>query len=98
MFISINNRNGLVDISSGSRVLVRRGGEKLGQNFKHEFLSSPVLQWPRQNFGSGGRIQQKCTHKRLLKIIEKFIKYLHKSLKNLQNFSKIKFNKSKENL
>ena len=24
------------------------------QNFIHEFLSSPVLQWYRQNFGSGG--------------------------------------------
>ena len=28
-------------------------GGKLGQNFIHEFLSSPVLQWRRQNFGSG---------------------------------------------
>ena len=24
------------------------------QNFIYEFLSSPVLQWRRQNFGSGG--------------------------------------------
>ena len=31
------------------------GGGKLGQNFIHEFLSIPVLQWPRQNFGSKGR-------------------------------------------
>ena len=39
-------------ISSGSRILVRGGGN-LGQNFIHEFHSSHVLQWRRQNFGSG---------------------------------------------
>ena len=27
-------------------------GGDIGQNFIHEFLSSPVLQWRRQNFGS----------------------------------------------
>ena len=26
----------------------------IGQNFTHEFHSSPVLQWHRQNFSSGG--------------------------------------------
>ena len=45
-------KNSTVLSSSGSRILVR-GGE-LGQNFIHEFLSSPVLQWRRQNFGWGG--------------------------------------------
>ena len=29
-------------------------GEDTRQNFIIEFLSSPVLQWRRQNFGSGG--------------------------------------------
>ena len=28
-------------------------GGNIGQDFIHEFLSSPVLQWRRQNFGSG---------------------------------------------
>ena len=58
----------------GAEILVR--GENIGKNFMHEFLSSPVLQWLRQNFGSGGdgEIQHKCTRQRLLKIVEKFIK------------------------
>ena len=64
-------------LSSGSKILV--GGGDIGQNFTHEFHSSPVLQWHRQNFSSGGDIQQKCTHQRLLKIFEKFIKNLHKN-------------------
>ena len=29
------------------------GWGNIGQNFIHEFLSSPVLQWRRQNFASG---------------------------------------------
>ena len=65
------------------------GGGDIGQNFIHEFLSSPVLQWRRQNFGSGD-IQQKCTHQRHLKNLEKFIKNLHKNLKNFPKFFKNK--------
>ena len=39
----------------------------------------------RQNFGSGGGIQQKCTHQR------RFIKfYFHKNLKNSPKFFKNK--------
>ena len=38
-----------------------------------------------------GDIQQKFTHLRVLKNFEKFIKILHKNLKLLQNFSKLKF-------
>ena len=34
------------------------GGGNITQNFIHEFHSSPILQWRRQNFGSGD-IQQK---------------------------------------
>ena len=30
------------------------GWGDIGQNFLHDFLSSPVLQWRRQNFGSVG--------------------------------------------
>ena len=55
----------------GARILVRRGN--IGKNFIHEFLSSPVLQWHRKNFGSGGDILHKCTHQRHLKNFEKFI-------------------------
>ena len=40
-----------------------------------------------------GDIQQECTRQTLLKNIEKFIKDLHKNLKILQNFLKIKFNR-----
>ena len=36
----------------GARILVRVGD--IIQNFIHEFLSSPVLQWRRQNLGSEG--------------------------------------------
>ena len=44
----------------------------IGQNFIDEFLSSPVLQWRRQNFGSGGvpTFRKKYTHQRLLKNFE----------------------------
>ena len=49
---------------------------------------------PKFRLGGGG-IQQKCTHKRLF---EKFIKKFAQKFKNLQNFSKIKFNRIKENL
>ena len=37
--------------SGGAKILVWEEGEHR-QNFIHEFLSSPVLQWCRQNFGS----------------------------------------------
>ena len=30
------------------------GGWNIGQNFINDFRSSPVLQWRRKNFGSGG--------------------------------------------
>ena len=49
-------------------------------------------------FGGGGGIQQKCTHNRLLKIFEKFIKQFAQKFKKSPNFSKIKFNRIKENL
>ena len=72
-------------------------GGKLGQNFIHEFLSSPVLQWPRQNFGSGGKEFSKNVLIKDLKNFEKFIKQFAQKFKNLPNFSKIKFNRIKEN-
>ena len=45
-----------------ARILVRRGG----QNFIHDFLSSPVQQWGHQN-SVREDIQQNCTHQRLFK-------------------------------
>ena len=36
---------------NGARILVQGN---IGQNFIHEFLSRPVLQWRRQNFSSKG--------------------------------------------
>ena len=70
--------------------ILKRGGN-IKKNFIHEFLSTPVLQWRRQNFGSGGDIQHKRTHQKLYKNFEKLIiKNLHKNLKNSPKFSKIK--------
>ena len=42
------------------------GRRNIEQNFIHEFLSSPVLQWRSQNLGSGETL---CIHQRLLKKI-----------------------------
>ena len=64
----------------GARILVR--GDT-GQNFIHEFLSSPVLQWRRQNFGSGGGHSAKMYSS---KTFEKSIKHLHKNLKHSPKF------------
>ena len=74
----------------GARILVE--GD-IKQNIIHDSsLSSPVLQWSRQNsVREGGVIQQKCTHRRLKKNFEKFInKTLHKNLINSPKFFKYK--------
>ena len=71
-------------LRGGARILVR--GD-IGENFIYDFLSSPVLQWRRQNFGLE-YIQQKCTHQRLLKNFENFGKILHKNLINSPKFFK----------
>ena len=68
--------------SGGARILVR--GRNIKRNFIHEFLSSPVLQWRRQNFGSGGTLAKMYSSK----AFEKFIKNLHKILINSPKFSK----------
>ena len=36
-----------------------KGRRNIRQNFIHKFLSSPVLQWRRQNFGSEKTIREK---------------------------------------
>ena len=74
-------------LRGSARILVR--GEDIGQNFIHDFLSSPVLQWRRQNFGSGGYLAKMHSSKTLKKF-EKFIKKLHKNLMNYPNFIKNK--------
>ena len=76
--------------SSGSRILVR-GGEKAQTEF-HTWIplkSCTAMASPKFRFG-GTEIRQKFTNKRLLKNL---LKNLHKNLKNLQHFSKIKFNR-----
>ena len=40
-----------------------------------------------------GNIHQECTHQRLLKNFEKFIKHLHRNLKTSPKFSNIQFNR-----
>ena len=50
-------------------------GGNIGQNFIHDFLSSPVLQWRRQNFGSGGhsvKMHSSKTFEKILKIYKTF--------------------------
>ena len=56
----------------GARIFVRGGNIK--QNFIHEFLSSPVLQWRRQKFASGGHSAKMYSSK----TFEKFWKILKK--------------------
>ena len=70
----------------GQRQDFGSGGEDIGQNFILDFLSSPVLQWRRQNFGSGEHSAKMHSSK----TFEKFIKDLHKNLMNSQNFIKNK--------
>ena len=55
-----------------AKILVRGGN--IGQNFIHDFLSSPVLQWRRQNFGSGthsAKMRSSKTFENFLKIYKK---------------------------
>ena len=52
----------------------------------HEFLSSPVLQWRRQNFGSEKTFSENVLIKDFRKNFEKFIKQLAQKFKK---FSKI---------
>ena len=92
VFISINNRNGLVDISSGSRILVRGGRSSDRISYMNFSLKScTAMASPKFRFGGWQKFSKNELIKDL-KIFEKFIKNLHKNLKNLQNFSKIKFN------
>ena len=56
-----------------ARILV--WGEDIGQNFIHDFHSSPVLQWRRQNFGSGrqsAKMHSSKTFEKFLKIYKIF--------------------------
>ena len=66
----------------GARILVE--GD-IKQNFIHDFLSSPVLQWRRQNFGSGRGFSKNVLFKDL-----KNFKNLHKNLINSPKFFKDK--------
>ena len=69
--------------SSSSRILVRRN---LGQNFVHEFLSSTVLQWLRQNFSSEGTFSKIGLIKDFFKVLKKIYK---KFAQRFKTFSKI---------
>ena len=65
----------------GARILVRGTSDRISC----PDLSSPVLQWRRQNFGSGGGHSSKMYSS---KTFEKFIKNVHKNLKNSPKFFK----------
>ena len=81
----INQITSIYMFRGGARILV--GGGNIGQNFIHELLSSPLLQWRRQNFGSGGHSAKLYSSKTFEKF-EKFIKNLHKNLKKFSKFLK----------
>ena len=66
----------------GARIVVR--GD-IGQNFIYDFLSNPVLQWRRQNFG-WNTFSKSVLIKDFLKNFEKFRKILQKKF---NKFSKI---------
>ena len=58
-----------------AKILVRGEGGNIGQNFIHDFLSSPVLQWRRQNVGSGthsAKMRSSKTFENFLKSYKKF--------------------------
>ena len=55
--------------------------EDIGQNFIYDFLSTPVLQWRRQNFGSGRhsvKMHSSKTFENVLKIYKKFAQKFNK--------------------
>ena len=64
-----------------ARILVWEGN--IGQNFIHEFFSSPVLQWLGQNFGSGGHSVKMNSSK----TFEKFLKFYKKFAQKFNEFS-----------
>ena len=70
MLIYIKFKN-YMSISQGRRQNFGSGGRNIEQNFIHDFLSSPGLQWLSQNLGSGETL---CIHQRLLKNFGKLIK------------------------
>ena len=68
------------------------GRGNIRQNLIHEFLSSPVLQWRRQNFGSEKTFSENVLIKDFLKSFRKIYKTIcTKIFKNSPKFSKIKF-------
>ena len=68
LYIHSITKKSIALYSSGSRILVR-GGEKLGQNFIHEFFTShyTAMASPKFRWGGGRKFSKKCNHKRLLK-------------------------------
>ena len=65
-----------------------RGGGNIGQNFIHKFLSSPVLKWRRQNFGSGGHLEKMYSSKTFENNLKNLLKICTEILKNFQIFHK----------
>ena len=79
-------------LRGNARILVRGGGN-IGQNFIHDFLSSPVLQWRRQNFGSGRHSAKMHSSKTFENFLKIYKNICTKILKILQILLKIKFNR-----
>ena len=76
----------------GNAKILVRGGD-IGKNFIHDFLSSPVLQWSRQNFGSGRHSAKMRSSKTFEKFLKIYKKFAHKFVKLLQILLTIKFNR-----
>ena len=65
-------------------------GGNIGQSSIHDLISSPVLQWRRQNFGSGTHSAKMRSSKTFEKIFKIYKKICTKILKILQILLKIK--------
>ena len=59
----------------------------------HEFLSSPVLQWSRQNFGSGGHSAKMHPSKTFFEKLRKFFKKFAQKFKKFSKIFSKQFNK-----
>ena len=69
----------IYSISQGRRQDFGSGGD-IGQNFIHEFLSSPVLQWRRKISVLGGHSAKMYSLKNVLKFIKKICTKIYKIL------------------
>ena len=86
----VRNRNIRMRIRGGARILVRGRGQRTKFHTLIRLKSCTAMASPKFRFGE--IFSKNVLIKDLCKILKIFLKYLHKNLKFLQNFSKLKFN------